>query len=41
MWIGVGYADGIQDGDDLWVGVGGDPPNFADLTLVQTVGGKG
>jgi len=41
MWIGTGSGDGIQEGDDLWIGVDIDPPNYADLTLVQTIGRHG
>jgi len=31
FWIGTGGADFIGDNDDLWVGVGLEPPNLAEL----------
>jgi len=37
FWIGSGGPDFIGDGDDLWVGVGLEPPNFVDLIPVGTV----
>ncbi|KRA61742.1 hypothetical protein ASD79_06430 [Caulobacter sp. Root655] len=37
FWIGTGGADFIGDNDDLWVGVGVEPSNFADLTLADVV----
>lgn len=38
LWIGVGWSNGINDTDDLWVGMDIDPPNVADLVEVGRVG---
>ncbi|QUD88111.1 hypothetical protein [Phenylobacterium montanum] len=38
FWIGTGGSDFIGDMDDLWVGVGIEPPNFTELTSVGRVG---
>jgi hypothetical protein len=37
FWVGTGGADFVGDNDDLWVGVGVELPNIADLTLVGVV----
>ena len=39
FWIGTGGEDFIGDNDDLWVSVGLDPPNVADLTKLTRVTG--
>lgn len=38
LWIGVGWSNGINDTDDLWVGADVDPPNVSDLVEVGRVG---
>lgn len=38
LWIGVGWSNGINDTDDLWVGAETDPPNVGDLIEVGHVG---
>lgn len=37
FWIGTGGPEGVEDRDDLWVGVDVDPPNFSELVLVGSV----
>lgn len=37
VWIGVGWANGICDADDLWVGAKVDPPNVGDLLEIGRV----
>lgn len=37
FWIGTGGPEGVEDRDDLWVGVDVDPPNFSELMLVSAV----
>ena len=37
FWIGTGGADFLGDQDDLWVGVGVEPSNIADLIRVGAI----
>lgn len=39
LWIGTGGEDFVGDNDDLWVGVGLDPPNVSDLIKLTCVAG--
>ncbi|MGH1558126.1 hypothetical protein ACRAWD_10645 [Caulobacter segnis] len=39
FWIGTGGEDFVGDNDDMWVGVGLDPPNVAELTKLTRVTG--
>ena len=38
FWIGTGGAEFVGDSDDLWVGIGVEPPNLARLTSVGKLG---
>lgn len=38
FWVGTGGTDFIGDSDDLWVGVGVEPPNFDQLIEVGHIG---